>query len=140
VATQEDKASDLPLIPGDEFNPSLFSRMENVVAICCELLKVPRMFYGGQLAGGLPKRFDYEPATSIPKTDWKSATEIAYVTNSICDFSQNFMTLTGQLWKCGAKKHDSAGGMAAEGSFSEDGSTYYFVSDQTFHNNVTKRY
>jgi tricorn protease len=95
----------------------------------------PTEVYVMPISGGLPKRLTFEPSSSIP-TAWKSATEIAYVTNQYSTLPK-LNTVTVNV-ESGAKQLLPLE-MAAEGSFSEDGSTYFFVRP-TFHNNVTKRY
>jgi len=133
VATSGGQAVRLTSHPGDESDPKL-SPDGKWVAYAASY-EGPTEVYVMPMAGGLPKRLTYEPATSIP-TDWKSATEIAYVTNQYATLPK-LMTLTVNV-ETGAKSMIPLE-MAAEGSFSEDGSTYYFVRP-TFHNNVTKRY
>ncbi|WP_240507422.1 S41 family peptidase [Algoriphagus ratkowskyi] len=119
--------------PGDESDPKL-SPDGKWVAYAASY-EGPTEVYMMPMAGGLPKRLTYEPAASIP-IDWKSATEIGYVTNQYATLPK-LMTLTINM-ETGAKSFLPLE-MAAEGSFSEDGQTYFFVRP-TFHNNVTKRY
>jgi tricorn protease len=95
----------------------------------------PTEVYLIPISGGLPRRITYEPAASIP-TDWKSTTELAYVTNQYATLPRLNTVLVNV--ENGAKTILPLD-MAAEGSFSASGDTYYFVRP-TFHNNVTKRY
>lgn len=95
----------------------------------------PTEVYVMPISGGIPKRLTFEPASSIP-TAWKSATELAYVTNQYSTLPKlNTVTVNVES----GEKSILPLEMAAEGSFSADGNTYYFVRP-TFHNNVTKRY
>lgn len=119
--------------PGDEFDPKI-SPDGNWVAYAASY-EGPTEVYVIPIAGGLPKRLTYEPSSSIP-TAWKSATEIAYVTNQYSTLPK-LNTVTVNV-ESGAKQLLPLE-MAAEGNFSADGSTYFFVRP-TFHNNVTKRY
>jgi tricorn protease len=95
----------------------------------------PTEVYLIPISGGLPRRLTYEPSTSIP-TDWKSPTELAYVTNQYSTLPRLNTVLVNI--ETGSKSILPLD-MAAEGSFNESGDTYYFVRP-TFHNNVTKRY
>ncbi|WP_111668857.1 S41 family peptidase [Algoriphagus litoralis] len=95
----------------------------------------PTEVYLIPVMGGLPRRLTYEPATSIP-TDWKSPTELAYVTNQYSTLPR-LNTVVVNI-ENGAKSIIPLE-MAAEGSFNASGDTYFFVRP-TFHNNVTKRY
>jgi len=119
--------------PGDESAPKI-SPDGNWVAYAASY-EGPTEVYVMPIAGGLPKRLTFEPSASIP-TDWKSATELAYVTNQYSTLPK-LNTVTVNV-ESGAKTLLPLE-MAAEGSFSEDGATYFFVRP-TFHNNVTKRY
>lgn len=95
----------------------------------------PTEVYLIPITGGLPRRLTYEPAASIP-TDWKSATEVAYVTNQYATLPRlNTVVINIE----NGNKSIIPLEMAAEGSFDSSGETYYFVRP-TFHNNVTKRY
>jgi len=133
VPTSGGQAIRLTSHPGDESDPKI-SPDGKWVAYAASY-EGPTEVYVMPISGGLPKRLTYEPAASIP-TDWKSATEIAYVTNQYATLPK-LMTLTVNV-ETGAKSLIPLE-MAAEGSFSEDGNTYFFVRP-TFHNNVTKRY
>ncbi|MFT7364899.1 MAG: tricorn protease, partial [Algoriphagus sp.] len=64
--------------PGDESDPKI-SPDGKWVAYAASY-EGPTEVYVMPIAGGLPKRLTFEPSASIP-TDWKSATELAYVTN-----------------------------------------------------------
>ncbi|WP_425636587.1 S41 family peptidase [Algoriphagus yeomjeoni] len=119
--------------PGDESDPKI-SPDGKWVAYAASY-EGPTEVYVMPISGGLPKRLTYEPSSSVP-TAWKSATEIAYVTNQYSRLPK-LNTVTVDVTN-GAKKLLPLE-MAAEGSFSADGSTYFFVRP-TFHNNVTKRY
>ena len=119
--------------PGDESDPKI-SPDGKWVAYAASY-EGPTEVYVMPIAGGLPKRLTFEPSASIP-TDWKSATELAYVTNQYSTLPK-LNTVTVNV-ESGAKTLLPLE-MAAEGSFSADGSTYFFVRP-TFHNNVTKRY
>ncbi|MFT4856295.1 MAG: tricorn protease [Algoriphagus sp.] len=119
--------------PGDESDPKI-SPDGKWVAYAASY-EGPTEVYVMPIAGGLPKRLTFEPSASIP-TDWKSATELAYVTNQYSTLPK-LNTVTVNV-ESGAKTLLPLE-MAAEGSFSEDGATYFFVRP-TFHNNVTKRY
>ena len=95
----------------------------------------PTEVYLIPISGGLPRRLTYEPAASIP-TDWKSASEVAYVTNQYSTLPRlNTVVMNIE----NGNKSIIPLEMAAEGSFNSSGDTYYFVRP-TFHNNVTKRY
>lgn len=95
----------------------------------------PTEVYLIPISGGLPRRLTYEPAPSVP-TDWKSATEVAYVTNQYSTLPRlNTVVINIE----NGNKSIIPLEMAAEGSFNASGDTYYFVRP-TFHNNVTKRY
>ncbi|OOG70587.1 S41 family peptidase [Algoriphagus sp. A40] len=95
----------------------------------------PTELYLIPISGGLPRRLTYEPAPSVP-TDWKSATEVAYVTNQYSTLPRlNTVVMNIENGNKSIIPLD----MAAEGSFNASGDTYFFVSP-TFHNNVTKRY
>lgn len=95
----------------------------------------PTEVYLIPISGGLPRRLTYEPAASVP-TDWKSATEVAYVTNQYSTLPRlNTVVINIE----NGSKSIIPLEMAAEGSFNQSGDTYYFVRP-TFHNNVTKRY
>jgi len=133
VPTSGGQAIRLTSHSGDESDPKL-SPDGKWVAYAASY-EGPTEVYVMPVSGGLPKRLTYEPAASIP-TDWKSATEIAYVTNQYSTLPK-LNTLTVNM-ETGAKSLIPLE-MAAEGSFSEDGKTYFFVRP-TFHNNVTKRY
>lgn len=95
----------------------------------------PTEVYLIPMSGGLPRRLTYEPAVSIP-TDWKSTTEVAYVTNQYSTLPRlNTVVINIE----NGNKSIIPLEMAAEGSFNSSGDTYFFVRP-TFHNNVTKRY
>lgn len=95
----------------------------------------PTEVYILPLQGGQPRRLTYEAVASVP-TAWKSATELAYVTNqySTLPHLNTVVVDINSLQRTILPLE-----MAAEGSFSSDGDTYYFVRP-TYHNNVTKRY
>ncbi|MFD2036552.1 S41 family peptidase [Belliella marina] len=95
----------------------------------------PTEVYIMPISGGIPKRLTFEAAASVP-TAWKSPTELAYVTNQYSTLPR-LQTVTIDINS--GQKNILPLEMAAEGSFSEDGDTYFFVRP-TFHNNVTKRY
>ncbi|WP_194775879.1 S41 family peptidase [Pararhodonellum marinum] len=95
----------------------------------------PTEVYIIPVSGGIPKRLTYEASPSIP-TAWKSANELAYVTGQYAT-APRLNTVTVNIST--GEKTILPLEMAAEGSFSTDGQTYYFVRP-TFHNNVTKRY
>ena len=95
----------------------------------------PTEIYIMPLSGGMPRRLTYEAAASIPMA-WKSDTEVAYATNQYSTLPRlNTVTIDINT----RAKNILPLEMAAEGSFTPDGSTYFFVRP-TFHNNVTKRY
>ncbi|MDG1277825.1 MAG: S41 family peptidase [Algoriphagus sp.] len=133
VPTSGGNAIRLTSHPGDESDPKI-SPDGKWVAYAASY-EGPTEVYVMPIEGGLPKRLTFEPSSSIP-TAWKSATEIAYVTNQYSTLPK-LNTVTVNVSN-GAKKLLPLE-MAAEGSFSADGSTYFFVRP-TFHNNVTKRY
>ncbi|MCL6257630.1 S41 family peptidase [Aquiflexum sp. TKW24L] len=119
--------------PGDESFPKI-SPDGKWVAYAATY-EGPTEVYLIPISGGLPKRMTYEPAASIP-TDWKSPTELAYVTNQYSTLPRlNTVLLNIETGNKDILPLD----MAAEGSFNESGDTFYFVRP-TFHNNVTKRY
>jgi tricorn protease len=95
----------------------------------------PTEVYLIPITGGQPRRLTYEALGSVPSS-WKSNTEVAYVTNQ---YSTLPMVNTVVVNVTTLKKNLMPLEMAAEGSFSDDGSTFYFVRP-TYHNNVTKRY
>ncbi|MEN2282958.1 S41 family peptidase [Algoriphagus sp. SE2] len=133
VPTSGGNAVRLTSHPGDESDPKI-SPDGKWVAYAASY-EGPTEVYVMPIAGGLPKRLTFEPSSSIP-TAWKSATEIAYVTNQYSTLPK-LNTITVNV--ANGEKTLLPLEMAAEGSFSEDGSTYFFVRP-TFHNNVTKRY
>lgn len=95
----------------------------------------PTEVYLIPISGGIPSRLTYEPSASIP-TDWKSGTELAYVTNQYSTLPRlNTVVINIE----NGNKNLIPLEMAAEGSFNSSGDTYFFVRP-TFHNNVTKRY
>jgi tricorn protease len=119
--------------PGEESSPTI-SPDGNWVAYSATY-EGPTEVYLIPISGGLPRRLTYEPAASIP-TDWKSATEVAYVTNQYSTLPR-LNTVVVNI-ENGAKSFVPLD-MSAEGSFNASGDTYFFVRP-TYHNNVTKRY
>jgi tricorn protease len=133
VSVDGGEATRLTTHAGDEQSPKI-SPDGKWVAYAASY-EGPTEVYVMPLAGGMPRRLTYEPSASIPMA-WKSDTEVAYSTNQYSTLPKlNTVTIdihTGE-------KNILPLEMAAEGSFSQDGRTYYFVRP-TFHNNVTKRY
>jgi tricorn protease len=118
---------------GDEMSPKI-SPDGNWIAYAASY-EGPTEVYILPLQGGQPRRLTFEAVASIP-TAWKSATEIAYVTNqySTLPHLNTVIVDINSLQKAILPLE-----MAAEGSFSSDGNIFFFVRP-TYHNNVTKRY
>lgn len=133
VSTNGGIATRITTHHGEESNPKI-SPDGKWVAYAASY-EGPTEVYLIPIDGGLPKRLTYETSASIP-TAWKSAAVVAYTTNQYATLPRlqtvTFNIQTGQRSILPLE-------MAAEGSFTEDGSTYFFVRP-TFHNNVTKRY
>ncbi|AFL84921.1 Tol biopolymer transport system, periplasmic component-related protein [Belliella baltica DSM 15883] len=133
VASEGGQASRLTTHPGEERFPKI-SPDGKWVAYAASY-EGPTEVYLIPIQGGIPKRLTYEASPSVP-TAWKSATELAYVTNQYATLPRlHTITIDIETGKSTTLPLE----MAAEGSFSDDGNTYFFVRP-TFHNNVTKRY
>ena len=133
VATSGGSATRLTTHHGEEMSPKI-SPDGKWVAYAASY-EGPTEVYVIPIDGGIPKRMTYEAAASVP-TAWKSAEELAYTTNQYATLPR-LQTVTMNV-KTGHRTILPLE-MAAEGSFTEDGNTYFFVRP-TFHNNVTKRY
>ncbi|EKB49633.1 S41 family peptidase [Cecembia lonarensis] len=133
VSTNGGKATRLTTHHGEESSPKI-SPDGKWVAYAASY-EGPTEVYIIPIDGGLPRRLTYETAPSIP-TAWKSAEVLAYTTNQYATLPR-LQTVTVDIQN--GKREILPLEMAAEGSFSEDGNTYFFVRP-TFHNNVTKRY
>lgn len=133
VASSGGQASRLTTHAGEERAPKI-SPDGKWVAYAASY-EGPTEVYLIPIQGGVPKRLTYEASPSVP-TAWKSATELAYVTNQYSTLPR-LHTVTIDITT--GKSTTLPLEMAAEGSFSADGNTYFFVRP-TFHNNVTKRY
>lgn len=133
VASSGGQASRLTTHQGEERSPKI-SPDGKWVAYAASY-EGPIEVYLIPIQGGVPKRLTYEASASVP-TAWKSATELAYVTNQYSTLPR-LHTVTIDITT--GKSTILPLEMAAEGSFSDDGETYFFVRP-TFHNNVTKRY
>lgn len=95
----------------------------------------PTEVYIIPISGGLPKRLTYEASSSTP-TAWKNESQVAYMTTQYSTLPRlrTVLVEVNTLEKTFVPLS-----LAAEGSFSADGSDFYFVRP-SFHNNVTKRY
>ncbi|MCH7408621.1 S41 family peptidase [Belliella sp. DSM 111904] len=133
VSTQGGEATRLTTHHGDESMPKI-SPDGKWIAYAASY-EGPTEIYIIPMTGGIPKRLTYEASPSYP-TSWQSPEVLAYTTNQYATLPQ-LQTVTINI---GTGKRDILPlEMAAEGSFTTDGNTYFFVRP-TFHNNVTKRY
>jgi len=133
VSTSGGSATRLTTHPGDESDPKL-SPDGKWVAYAASY-EGPTEVYVIPIQGGLPKRLTYEASSSTP-TGWKGNEQVAYMTTQYSTLPRLRTVLVNVE---NLEKEFVPLSLAAEGTFSEDGSDFYFVRP-SFHNNVTKRY